>query len=92
MDDPINNLDPTGLDCDDAERNDLTQKMHDLIYGGDKAPNKKGLFQRWKEQVYGNHGPGTQDWETHNEQIENMELWHHRKSENIVFGAGRFSS
>jgi RHS repeat-associated protein len=64
--DPTNFTDETGLDCDDAERGDLTAKIKRYIYG---SKDNKGIIQRVNEQITGKYDPGTVEWDNHNDQI-----------------------
>jgi len=72
-DDPINFIDPTGLEPgSEGENNDicdtLLKAIDRFLYEDDQG--FKGIIQRFDEQIHGQFTPDTRQWETHNQQIK----------------------
>jgi RHS repeat-associated protein len=71
-DDPINWIDPTGLD--DADCNKYLTKINQRVFGNDTTLKPtKGLIQRFDQQIYGKLPPGTNSWAGHNEAIQTLQ-------------------
>jgi RHS repeat-associated protein len=74
--DPINFFDPTGEKCDDDEKTTLTQEILRWIWGDpnyDTSGGLKGIIRRVNEQINGQYGPGTVEWDNHNDIITDLQ-------------------
>lgn len=61
-------------DCRDSDCEELAQKIKDRLHANKRAPNaggsqNHGLFPRRLEQICGAHGPGSESWTDHADNI-----------------------
>jgi RHS repeat-associated protein len=73
--DPVNYVDPTGLECSDEEREHLTSEIERYLYGKpgpDGTGGQKGIIRRINEQIRGRYNPidHLDEWSNHNRIIE----------------------